>query len=122
MTAQPIRNDATIYRITNPEHPDQDWLDYRAGSGGTVEIFDIVVNSERGKGVGRRLVETLFNSLDVRTRVWAVTRTTNPVAQQFYERLGFRVLGVLRDFYRPDPKAPVGVDAVMYGRKAGGPV
>lgn len=97
----------------------RDFLDYREGSGGTVEIFDIVVMSDRRKGRGRNLMEKLFNSLHPETSVFAITRADNEIAQQFYERLQFRVTGVLRRFYQSGGR---GVDAIMYGRKAGGPV
>jgi ribosomal protein S18 acetylase RimI-like enzyme len=108
-----------MHRITYPGgDPDVDFLVWREGSGGTVEIFDIQVGSERCKGRGRKLVETLFNSLSLNTRVFAITRSDNETAQKFYERLRFCVVGVLRQFY----SQPKGVDAIMYGRRAGGPV
>lgn len=96
----------------------QDYLTYREGSGGTIEIFDIAVTSERRVGNGRRLVEMLFAQLEPHIRVWAITRADNLIAQQFYERLQFECIGVLRRFYGAEKS----VDAIMYGRKAGGPV
>jgi ribosomal protein S18 acetylase RimI-like enzyme len=97
----------------------RDFLVYREGSGGTVEIFDIAVNSNRRAGRGRRLVKFLFNSLpDSVPCVWAITRAENLVGQLFYENLGFEVKGVLRRFYS-DKK---GADAVLYGRSPRGPV
>ena len=113
--------DGTIYRIEGADPAD--FLDWRAGSGSTVEIYDVVAGSRRRKGVGRSLVRRLVQLIrswdppDVRTRrlVFAVTRSTNQVAQQFYEALHFRVVAVLRDFYQDDPDVKSGVDAVMYG-------
>jgi ribosomal protein S18 acetylase RimI-like enzyme len=96
----------------------RDFLDYREGSGGSIEIFDIQVGSERGKGKGRRLIEALFSRLKPETRVWAITRAENEVAQKFYEKLCFDVVSPLRRFYTSHR----GVDALLYIRRAGGPV
>lgn len=96
----------------------RDYLDWREGSGGTVEIADIVVGSERRRGRGRRLIETLLAQVQAAPTVWAITRAGNEIAQQFYESLGFRVIGVLRRFYGE----ALGVDAILYGRSPRGPV
>lgn len=96
----------------------RDFVDYREGSGHTIEIFDIQVGSERRQGKGRRLLELLFAHLKPETRVWAITRADNETAQQFYEACQFKTVNVLRRFYGP----AVGVDALMFVRKAGGPV
>ena len=78
-----------------------DFLDWRPGSGRSVEIFDIVVNSERRKGHGRKLVEKLLQAIEPRTSlIFAVTRISNEVAAQFYAAVGFRILGRLHNFYR----------------------
>jgi len=95
-----------------------DHLLWRTGSGGTVEIYDIAVMSERRKGVGRGMVAELLRSLPPTTIVFAITRADNEIAQQFYEALGFRTVNVLRRFYGADK----GVDALMYLRKAGEPI
>ena len=99
------------------ESPD-DFLIYREGSGNTVEIFDIVVNSVRRQGKGRQLVYKLYEMLPRGTNlVWAITRASNQIAQQFYEELNFRVIGVLRNFYNTlDEDGNECVDAIMYGR------
>ncbi len=102
----------------------EDFLDYRVGSGDTVEIFDIVVNSERRKGRGRELIEQLFmvinsDSRGIGKQVWAITRADNLIAQQFYEALQFHVSGVLRRFYSSEKRV---VDAILYCRHSKGPV
>ena len=96
-----------ILRITNG----LDILDWRAGSGNTIEIFDILVKSGRRNGVGRAMIKQLIANVSPGTKLWAITRSNNEIAQEFYEALGFRVVGVLREFYQDEQ----GVDAVMYG-------
>lgn len=95
-----------------------DYLEWRVGSGGTVEIYDIQVGSARREGKGRKLLEKLFSQLDRDTHVWAITRADNDMAIEFYEHCCFRVVGVLRQFYGDERR----VDAIMFGRKAGGAV
>lgn len=95
-------------------HEGRDFLTYREGSGGTVEIYDIAVTTERGKGYGRRLVEMMLEKLKesagggVHT-VYAITRCDNLIAREFYAKLGFKIIAYLPGFYREG-------DAVMYGR------
>lgn len=96
-----------------------DFLCWQRRHDETVEIVDIAVNTERRKGKGRRLLELLFRKLRPETRVFAITRIDNEIAQQFYEKCCFEVVGVLRRFYS---SAHHCADAIMYGRKAGGPV
>lgn len=93
-----------------------DYLEYRDGSGGTVEIWDIAVVSERRKGVGTSMVmELVTRCLDRGVkRVYAVTRAENRVAQEFYRSLGFHP-EPLYDFYGvKDENGKATVDAVMY--------
>ena len=94
------------------------YLLWRQGSGHTVEIYDLMVDATcRRNGVGRKLVDKLLDHyLPAGTRlVFAITRTSNFIAQQFYEELRFRVVGILRNFYQ-DERSPEQVDAIMYGR------
>jgi ribosomal protein S18 acetylase RimI-like enzyme len=98
---------------------ERDYLVWREGSGGTVEILDIAVGSGRRQGRGRRLVGLLADKVPEGTLIWAITRADNAVAQQFYESLRFRVVGVLRSFYTTDLTAKDSVDAIMYGRNTG---
>lgn len=99
------------------------YLEWRHCHGGTVEVVDIEVENDRRRtGVGRRLMETLFNTLRDTTghrQVYAITRADNRIAQRFYEGLVFKVSGVLRDFYDCNSHC---VDAVLYCRNSGGPV
>ena len=95
----------------------EDFLIHRQGSGNTVEILDIQVGSVRRKGRGRELVERLMKSLPEECHlVFAITRTCNLIAQEFYEALGFRVVAVLRDFYGAKSGEGSDVaDAIMFG-------
>ena len=88
-----------------------DYLIHRQGSGDTWEIFDLAVKSERGVGIGRSMVEQLLSELpnDV-TLVYAITRKSNRIAQEFYKALGFRLIGVLTRFYGDEDAAMYGVD------------
>ncbi len=52
----------------------------------------------RRKGVGRALVETIFQDSRIR-KVWAEVRTSNTGAQAFYRRLGFEVIGRAPNYY-----------------------
>jgi len=97
-------------RITQPNA----FLDYRPGSGNTVEILDISVDAEyRRKGLGRWMVNRLLDRAGEGVLVFAITRHTNYIAQQFYEDMRFKVIGYLRDFYGN------GESALMYGRRKG---
>lgn len=92
---------------------ERDFLTYRWGSGKTVEIFDIAVGSERGVGKGRRLVEVLLSRVKHRTHlVFAITRVSNKIAREFYNKIGFQKIGDLINFYENE-------SAVMYGRSMG---
>lgn len=78
-----------------------EFLDWRQGSGSTVEIFDIHVPSERRRmGLGRKLVyELIDHNLPPGTnKVWAITRANNLIAIDFYTELNFRAVP-LREFY-----------------------
>lgn len=84
-----------------------DYLDYRIGSGGTVEIFDIKVRSKRGIGKGRYLLEMLKAQVSTHL-IYAITGDSNGIAKEFYLHCGFREIAKLPQFYGTE-------DAVMYG-------
>lgn len=73
---------------------------WRKGSGPTVEIYDICVHTGRREGSGTQLVQELLSSLppEINT-VWAFTRASNLVAQQFYLSLGFAQAAYVERFY-----------------------
>lgn len=101
--------------LNRVEYSKKDYLEWRYASGPTVEVTDIEVRTRRRDGIGRAMLYSMMRSLPKEVRlVWAITRIENLVAQQFYEGCGFRVIAVLRRFYRDthDDLA----DAVMFGR------
>lgn len=77
-----------------------DFLDWRFSSGGSIEITEICVGTERRKGHGRVLIRKLLEEAEHRTQlVFAMTRKSNEIARQFYTGVGFELLGVLYHFY-----------------------
>lgn len=91
-----------------------DFLDWRLGSGRTVEIVDIAVNSTRREGKGHQLIERLKTNVPPTTSlIYAITRASNEIAQQFYESVGFRIVGRLHHFYQDGPEGTE--NALMYG-------
>lgn len=87
----------------------KDWLIYRPAGGDTIEIFDIHVGSERGKGVGTAMLQQLIEK-EKPERVVAVTRMSNIMAQKFYYKNGFE-RHPLKDFY-PDESAVMYIKCV----------
>lgn len=85
-----------------------DQLIARQGMGNTLEIFDIVVYTERGKGIGTSMLKELFSycKLNKITRVYAFTRTENEEARAFYEKNGFTNVDI-PNFYQDG-------NAIMY--------
>lgn len=79
-----------------------DFLVYRPAGGGTIEIFDIEVGSERHKGIGTSLIMELIEKEKPKV-ITAITRGSNVPARRFYEKLGFTPVK-LGSFY-PDGSA-----------------
>lgn len=82
-----------------------DTLILEIGTGGVAEIYDIVVFTERGKGVGTDMVNEaieICKKLGI-GRLFAITRDTNTQAQKFYKKLGF--YGVPLVGFYPDGNA-----------------
>jgi ribosomal protein S18 acetylase RimI-like enzyme len=67
---------------------ERDYLRYRVGHGGTVEIDDIAVYSERQRGTGRSMFDEMMANSGKR-RAFAFARAENAVARRFYAALGF---------------------------------
>lgn len=102
----------SIYLDDNKDK-DKDFLQYRWGSGCTVEITELQVGSERRVGKGRRLVEKLLQRIHGRTHlVYAITRSSNEIAREFYIAVGFEEMVTLKNFYSEG-------DAVIYGKRIG---
>ena len=94
-------------------------MDYRPGSGASFEISEISVPNEcRRTGIGRAMVDKLIKVCEETgiSRIYAITRAENRIAQEFYEALNFRSI-LLYDFYGVRNKnGDRTVDAVMYLR------
>lgn len=92
----------------------RDFIDWRPGSGRSVEIFDIAVGSARRQGRGRELIRRLLVEIPKETSlVFAITRISNTIAQQFYESCGFRLISRLHNFYQDGVNG--NEHALMYG-------
>jgi ribosomal protein S18 acetylase RimI-like enzyme len=101
---------------------DHGYIEFRYAPGNTCEIVNIEVENEhRGQGVGRKLLELLFDKVIKQSviTVYAITTYDNRIAQMFYERTRFKVSGVLREFYDPACRH---ADAILYARNPRGPV
>jgi len=62
-------------------------------------IISIAVDPEwRRKGIGKLLLDRAMNHPRIR-KVRAEVRMSNKGAQAFYERLGFRITGVIPNYY-----------------------
>ena len=87
----------------------RNYLKYREGSGGTIEIYDIAVGTTRSRGKGERLFRKMLAELPGSVRfVYLFTRESNEGARKFYHRLGFYVVALIPGFYTNEP-------AVMFG-------
>lgn len=74
-----------------------DYLEYRKGMADTLEIYDIAVMSERGKGIGTSLVKELIKKENPKI-VYAFCRESNKLAHSFYRKFGFKGT-VINNFY-----------------------
>lgn len=63
------------------------------------EIADICVSpSVRGQGIGKALMDALIADSHC-TRFWLEVRMSNLAARGLYEKLGFELLGVRKNYY-----------------------
>jgi ribosomal-protein-alanine N-acetyltransferase len=70
---------------------------------GELQVEDLAVLIEqRGRGIGRALMRRAIGEARSRGAAWATleVRAGNEVARRLYERVGFRVVGRRRDYYR----------------------
>ena len=97
----------------------QDYLIWREGSGNTVEIFDLLVMSDRRVGMGRKLVDILIEKVTGEADlIFAFTRPSNRISQKFYTGIGFLRMGVLYSFYRNETGSGTRYeDTIIWGRK-----
>lgn len=87
-----------------------DYLIFREGSGHSIELYDIAVNSARRVGRGTLLLWCMFSEFDCHSRfdrtpeqplrnVFAFVRGSNRKAHQFYLKNGFQHLSSIPQFY-----------------------
>lgn len=75
-----------------------DWLDWREGQSGTIEIYDICVNSERGKGKGTEMLQQL-KAMFPKSHIYAFAREENHLASNFYKKNNFTSVCLIPNFY-----------------------
>jgi len=106
-----LRNDHTYYLVAQGAAV-EGYAGLLAPVGaGQADIQTIaVVESARGQGLGRALMNALLS--EARTRgadeVFLEVRADNPGAQHLYTSLGFEQIDVRKNYYQPD-----GVDAII---------
>lgn len=90
-----------------------DYLQWRQGSGSTIEVYDIAVFGDRRKGSGRKMIQDLYDIVAKQysstTLIWAIARESNRIARDFYLGIGWRIIAVLPQFYKEG-------NAIMFGR------
>ena len=106
-----LRNDHTYYLVAQGAAV-EGYAGLLAPVGaGQADIQTIaVVESARGQGLGRTLMNALLS--EARTRgadeVFLEVRADNPGAQHLYTSLGFEQIDLRKNYYQPD-----GVDAII---------
>lgn len=91
-----------------------DYLVYRKGKEHTIELFDIAVRSERGKGIGKSMINELIEKENPRI-VYGFTRKSNEIARAFYKALGFTELKVM-NFYPDGLAIMVIYENILYSK------
>lgn len=76
------------------------YLFYEARNSAFRLLSCAVAPTERRRGAGSKLIETLIGRLEgEQNEIFCVVRETNVQAQMFLRRLGFRATWILHDFY-----------------------
>ncbi|MET0726188.1 MAG: ribosomal protein S18-alanine N-acetyltransferase [Leifsonia sp.] len=110
-----IESPHTYYLVAFPTDEPENIVGYagllapRGGTDGDIQTI-AVLDSVRGRGLGRVLMLTLIDECRRRGvgEVFLEVRADNPVAQGLYRSLGFTEIAVRQHYYQPD-----GVDAVV---------
>jgi ribosomal protein S18 acetylase RimI-like enzyme len=78
----------------------KDYCEWETRPDGSVEITDIAVYSQRCKGMGRALVQTLEAVVPPGTAcIYAFCRGDNRAGRAFYPKVGFRLEAVVDCYY-----------------------
>jgi ribosomal protein S18 acetylase RimI-like enzyme len=98
------------------------YIEWRWAPGYGAEIVNIEVSAEhRRTGVGRLLLRQLCDTVSAGggMTVFAVTRSDNRIAHDWYRAMGFHVAGRLHGFYDAHLKV---LDALLFARSCKEPV
>lgn len=101
---------------------DGGYIEYRFTPGWGVEIVNIEVDATRRRtGVGRTLLRQLCDLAVANGchTVYAVTRSSNLIAHDWYAAMGFWVCGRLQGFYDPEN---ITLDALLFARNCKEPI
>ena len=78
---------------------------------GEIHIINTAVHPDcRGKGIGKKLVESILNDNDV---FFLEVRVSNLAAQKLYGRYGFKIVGTRKKYYQDNNE-----DAYIMKREA----
>jgi ribosomal protein S18 acetylase RimI-like enzyme len=61
---------------------------------GTATELAVLVTEPPGKGLGTQLIDAVVEAIAGTSRIWLVTTNDNVRALRFYQRRGFRIVGV----------------------------
>ena len=61
--------------------------------------WDIIRSDSQGKGIGRKLLEHRIHYLNKNEWIDLITVRTSQLTHQFYEKIGFRLIEVKKDFW-----------------------
>lgn len=93
----------------------KNFVKYEIRTGNTVEILDIAVNTERGKGTGTKLIKAMLDNLESGRFLYAFVRRSNVGALIFYKKVGFEYSTIVPSFYVNDA-GDKREDAVLVGK------
>jgi len=97
---------------------DGGFIEYRIGAKGTVELFDFQVEPDKQRqGIGTKLIEAMEREIGKGKTVYLFTRTENERAHCFYEKVGYKRVYTIRNFYTDNYSPIWGMrsgDVVLY--------
>jgi len=91
-----FKSDQNKYAVVKEEDKVVGYIGTEKISGETHIINMAVAPGERGKGYGKRLLESVLNDKDV---FFLEVRFSNIPAQKLYEKYGFKKVGIRKNYY-----------------------